>query len=289
VTDPAEPAPVAVRLRELARTRLVRIAIADSTDPRVRDARERIIAERIGEPVCVESPRSHPDFEDIAYRYYQALRDDGVTEEGAVALAEKPAWFAAGLVATGSADACLSGPRTAPQQLLLAASRALAPHRKPRSLCASTLLMRGDTTVTLADAHIVEAPGAEQLAAIAKHACDLHRRLTGDPTSLAFLAAAETGTAEQARESFHRRWPGLDAVVAAADALMHDCDREPNVLIVPGRAAGAAALGLLARLGGYRVLGPILHGVPAACVSLPPCATTEDVVDAAAIAAVLTG
>ncbi len=289
MSNPDEPAGVARRLRELARTRHVRIAFADVGDDRIRRACETIAAEHIAEPVCVAEPRKSPHFEDIAYLYYQALRDEGVTEVGAVALAEKPAWFAAGLVASGGADACVSGPASSAQQLVLAAARSLARGRGHDSLSSSTLLLRGEVTATLADAHVVEAPQADRLAAIGKLACDLHRRLTGDPTLLAFLAAAETGLAAGAHATFHERWPGLDAVVAAADALMHDCDRDPNVLIVPGRGAGAAALGLLARLGGFRAIGPILHGVAAPCVGVPPCATAEDVVDAAAIAACIVG
>ena len=127
----------------------------------------------------------------------------------------------------------------------------------------------------------------KRLAETAKSACDLHRRLTGDATRVAFLAADETAVAEAASQAFHRRWPGLEADLAAADALMHDCDHDPNVLIVPGRAAGAAALGLLARLGDFRVVGPILHGTRAPGVGVPPCGSVEDVVDAAAVAAAI--
>ena len=73
---------------------------------------------------------------------YERMKHKGVTEAGAVALAEKPVWFAAGLVAIGAADASVAGAATDTAQVLRAGIRMVGTAAGVRSVSSSFLMVR---------------------------------------------------------------------------------------------------------------------------------------------------
>jgi malate dehydrogenase (oxaloacetate-decarboxylating)(NADP+) len=211
--------------------------------------------------------------------------------------------FAACMVATGDADAMVTGLTRAAAVCLEDISLVIDP--KPGGIAFGLTLMLGmrGTTIFIADTLLNFRPNAEQMANIAEGAAGAARRLGHEPR-VALLSHSTFGNpmhtaAEMMREAvaiLDRR--GVDfeydgemspdvALDPAFRALYPFCrlTGQANVLLMPGLHSAHITSRLAPRLGGGSTIGPLLIGLQHAAQIVPMDASVSGIVDVACIAA----
>lgn len=265
-----------------------RIAFPEGDDPRVAAAAERMARKSVVEPVFVGEEGGGPDAASALQRAATMLRE-------------------------GEVDGVVAGAAHATAEVVRTALRVVGLREGVRTLSSSFFMEvrefrgRGAEVLTFTDAGVVPAPGRRQLVEIAAEAVRLRRQVVGDEPRVAFLSYSTLGSAggrsvETVREAA-RRFRALLTDVAADGELQADAALIPevarakapgsavagtaNVLVFPSLDAANLAYKLVQRLAGAVALGPILQGLRAPMNDLSRGASASDIVQVAAITALM--
>lgn len=304
-----------------------RLVLSEGDDPRVREAAQRLTADRVAEVtllgseataawaageapgVSVRIPATDPMLGRVA-EHLAARRPDGVPDrEAGRALAADPLRFAAGLVALGDADATVGGAAHATADVLRAALWAVGPAPGISTVSSSFYMVtEAHGVLTFADCGVVQYPTAEQLADIALAAAADRSRIVGDQPRVAFLSHGTRGSADGdsirkvqgALARFRAAAPGVpaDGELQADAALVPEvaerkAPKSPlagraNVLIFPDLDSGNIAYKLVERIGRAVALGPVVQGLVRPCCDLSRGASADIIVLVSAIAVLQT-
>ena len=247
----------------------------------------------------------------IAEALFELRQRKGMSRSTADELARTPLFFADWLVRTGEADGCVAGAAHTTADVLRASLWLVGPAAGVATVSSAFYMVvapfrdSAPDVITFADCAVVQAPNSKQLADIAIAAAVDRQRIVGDTPVLAFLSYSTYGSADgdsirvvrNALAEVRARAPDLavdgelqgDAAlvpaIAARKAARSSVAGRANVLIFPSLDAGNIAYKLVERLGGATAVGPIVQGLRRPCSDLSRGATTDDIINVAAITA----
>jgi malate dehydrogenase (oxaloacetate-decarboxylating)(NADP+) len=240
---------------------------------------------------------------DYATFLYQRLQRDGHLFRDCQRLANQDRnVFGACMVALGDADAMVTGLTRNYSQALDNVRLAIDVRPGHRPIGVSMALVRG-RTVFIADTSVHELPTAAELADIAQEAAGVARKFGYEP-KVAFLSYSTFGYPRGERAAYvkeavsilERRGASFefDGDMAADVALSREAmalypfcrlTGPANVLVMPAAHSASISTKMLQQLGGVTVIGPLLTGVAGSVQIASMSATTNDIVNLAAIAA----
>ena len=292
-------------VRALARDGIVEaVAILDPARPESHGAVRALGVE-------VLDPASDPAAPRIAELLLARRAKHGVTTDQARALARDPLNFADGLVALGTAHASVGGAVYTSAQVIRAALWSVGAAAGVSTVSSAMYMVvpdfrgAGEEVLTFADCSVVPEPTPAQLAEIAIASAHERVKIVGDVPRVALLSYSTAGSAEGASVSRMRETLRLlrerkvefpvDGEMQADTALVADVAARKmpkssvagraNVLIFPSVDAGNLAYKLVQRLAHAQAIGPILQGLARPCSDLSRGASVDDIMNAAAIAA----
>ena len=210
--------------------------------------------------------------------------------------------FGASMIAAGDADAMVTGLTRNFSVALDNVRRALDVSPGHTAIGVSMALVRG-RTVFIADTSIHELPNSEELASIAEEAAGVARRFGYEPR-VAFLSYSTFGYPKGERSEHVRKAVKVlegrnvdfefDGEMAADVALSKEAmslypfcrlTGPANVLVMPAAHSASISTKMLQQLGGVTVIGPLLTGLAKPVQIASMSATTNDILNLAAIAA----
>ena len=259
--------------------------------------------------VTIFNPKSSEKITDLASELYNLRKHKGLTYEAAKELVTDPLYFGALLIRRGECDGGVAGAIHSTSDVIRSAIQVvgLRPGIQTVSSCFLMVLPDG-RPLTFADCAVVPYPSSEQLADIAIASAETHRRLVGEEPIVAMLSFSTKGSASheavdkvrQALDITREKLPGItiDGEFQFDTAFVESVGKskapdsgiagKANVFIFPNLDAGNIGYKIAQRIGQARAIGPVLQGLLKPVNDLSRGCVPEDIVNVAAISALLT-
>lgn len=311
------------RIREVARARPRHIILPEGRDPRVAEAAAMLTGQGLARVTLMDgpgipgvtalNPAEAPDLAELADHWHRLRAAKGLGAAAALQQMRDPIMQAAMRVRLGQADGTVGGAVATTADTVRAALQVIG--RAPGAEIVSSFFLmlscgpgapvKGG--LIFADCGLVVEPDAAQLAQIAMTSARSCRQVLDETPRVALLSFSTAGSADH--PSLARIREALALVRAAEpdleidgemqfDAALDDAIRarkapgttlsgRPNVFIFPDLASGNIGYKIAQRLGGLTAIGPILQGLAKPANDLSRGCSTQDIIDAATITAIM--
>jgi phosphate acetyltransferase len=244
---------------------------------------------------------------DFANVYFNKRKNKGMTIEKARETMQRDLFFAAMMIAEGMADCSVAGSFASTGDVMRAGIQCVGMKEGMSIVSSFFLMVYPELTYSFADCAVVPNPDAVQLADIAIATADNHKKLTGETPYVAMLSFSTKGSAEhelidkvrQATKFVQEKRPDIivDGELQFDAAIVDGVGKkkapgspvagQANVLVFPDLQAGNIGYKIAQRLGKAEAVGPVIQGLKRPYFDLSRGCSVEDIVNTAAIAALM--
>ncbi len=243
----------------------------------------------------------------FANQLYELRKDKGLSKKEAEKLVSQPDYFAMMMLKNNMADGVVAGAKwTTPDTLRPALQ--IIKTKPDKSLVTGVMLMLKENCdpLVFADVSLVENPSSENLADIAISAAEFYKTIVGQQPKVAMLSYSTKGSAKSeivskisnaVKIANSKSEFLIDGEMQVDSAFSKTTAKQKgvtslvggnaNVLIFPDLNAGNIGYKLVARLGGYTAVGPIMLNFNKPVNDLSRGSTVEEIINTVLITKLL--
>lgn len=245
-------------------------------------------------------------YQTLANELYELRKHKGITKQDALKLIANPMYFAMMLVHIGKADGVVAGATYSTADVLRPALQ-IVKTKPGKKIVTGGMLMLKDRANPLffGDVSLVEQPTSEQLAEIAIASAEFMQKVVAVEPKVAMLSFSTRGSAKHEMVDKVRNATmlaqnkgflvdgemqvdsALDLATAKKKGITSEVGGNANVLIFPDLDAGNIGYKLVARLGGYQAIGPIMLNFNKPVNDLSRGCTVEEIINTVVITKLL--
>ena len=257
--------------------------------------------------IRIINPTKSEKLSDFANIFFNLRKHKGVTIEQARSTVQQDLFFAAMMVKENMADGSVAGSASATADVMRAGIQCIGMPEGISIVSSFFLMLFPEKNYSFADCAVVPDPNEKQLADIAISTADNHRKLTGEEPFIAMLSFSTKGSAKheavdkvlKATEIIRTKRPDLnvdgelqfDAAVIESigkkKAPGSNVAGKANVLIFPDLNSGNIGYKIAQRWGKAEAVGPMVQGLKKPFFDLSRGCSVDDIVNTAAIAALM--
>ncbi|MBN2570979.1 MAG: phosphate acetyltransferase [Ignavibacteriales bacterium] len=244
---------------------------------------------------------------DFSNLYYNLRKHKGMTIEIAHETLKRDLFFAAMMLKEGMADGSVAGSFASTADVMKAGIQCVGMPEGISIVSSFFIMIFPEKFYSFADCAVVPNPDAKQLADIAITTADNHRKLTGQEPLVAMLSFSTKGSAKheladkviEATKIIQQKRPDIqvDGELQFDAAIIDSIGKKKapnstvagkaNVLVFPDLQAGNIGYKIAERLGGAEAVGPVVQGLNKPFFDLSRGCKVDDIVNVAAIAALV--
>ena len=218
------------------------------------------------------------NFDNFATQLYEMRKSKGLTQDEAKELVKKPTYFAMLLLKNDMADGVVAGAKYSTADVLRPGLQIIKTKPGKKVVTGGMLMIKkGCKPLFFGDVSLIQQPTSEELAEIAIASADFMKKVVGEEPQVAMLSFSTKGSAkhemvdkvqqateiaksksEYAIDGEMQADSALDLATSQKKGITSSVGGNANVLIFPDLDAGNIGYKLVARLGGYDAIGPIM-------------------------------
>ena len=244
--------------------------------------------------------------DEFANQLYELRKAKGLTEEQAKELVKTPMYFAMMMLKNNLADGVVAGAKYSTADVLRPGLQIIKTKPGKNIVTGGMLMLKeNESPLFFGDVSLIENPTSEQLAEIAVASAEFFENVVGVEPKVALLSFSTKGSAKHemvdkvriATELAQNKGylidgemqvdSALDVTTAKKKGVISEVGGQANVLVFPDLNAGNIGYKLVARLGEYIAVGPIMLNFNKPINDLSRGCTPEEIINTVLITKLL--